>query len=361
MNRRLLVQASNRITATLNTYKKYRIDFLRELDSKKYNFVDKKYGNEAYESYKDNQLYGNGSLYRYAHQLEADKDLHVLIPHGFAPGSVVWSKELLARLPIACFSDYVKLKYSRVANKYNIKVELFSSIHPFKSLLEKVDIITESIRDNDSSFMEEAIYFPLHSTKAVAASIHASIDKAKSKLEILRTKYNHINLCIYYIDYLNLVKAGQWESYSSEFNKVYCCGSRYEPAFLVNLALILKDHKCLITEGLGSHIFFGSMAKIDLHLLKLDQSNNSYAFNDSSKSIRNDHKARQSNIDALAELHHILDNQEENREIIINRYINHFLTKDEQKDEKKYIGTGKSELHQAFLPEFDSKMYPLIY
>ena len=89
MNKELLLQARKRIIATLSLYKKHRIDFLRSLDTNKYEFIDKKYGGKRYESYRDNQLYGNGALYRHSHNLDPDTKLHIVIPHGISVGDVI--------------------------------------------------------------------------------------------------------------------------------------------------------------------------------------------------------------------------------------------------------------------------------
>ena len=359
MSNELLFQARKRILATLSLYRKHCIDFLGDLDATKYEFIDKKYGGTKYESYRDNQLYGNGSIYRYSKGLRPDTRLHIVIPHGFTPGEVIWSKEISAQLPIACFSDHVKFKYSRVAQKYNIKTKLFSSVHPFQSLLHKIDKLKASSND-DIRPTQEAVYFPLHSTKAIASNIHASMENAKSKLDLIRKKYASLSLCIYYIDYINLVKSGEWEGYRSKFNKVYCCGSRYEPAFLVNLALILKEHKILVTEGVGSHIFFGAMANTKIDLLKYSESLDCYKFKDSAQKSRNDHKARKHNIQALAELHYILDGCSKDKNLMINRYINYYLSEEEKKIECEYIQATQDVTCQAFSGKFDSKMYPLI-
>ena len=235
------------------------------------------------------------------------------------------------------FSDHVKYKYYRVAQKFNIKPKLFSSVHPFLSLLHKIDKTKASVKKDNDDSRQEAIYFPLHSTKAIASSIHSSIEIAKSKLDAIRSKYKYLNLCIYYIDYMNLVKSGEWDGYKAKFNKVYCCGSRYEPAFLVNLAIILKEHKTLVTEGVGSHIFFGSMAKIKVDLLKYSESIGSYEFTDSAQKSRKDHLARKNNMLAAAELHSILDSYSDEKDLIINRYINHYLSENEKEIENKYI------------------------
>ena len=357
MSKELLFQAKNRIIATLSLYKKYRIDFLRGLDAKKYKFIDNKYGSNRYESYRDNQLYGNGALYRHSHNLDADSELHIVIPHGFNPGDVIWSKEIAAELPIACFSDHAKFRYIRIAQKFSVKAKLFSSVHPFQSLLHEIDEFKAYINDDDDR-KEEAIYFPLHSTKAIASSIHSSTENAK--LESIQRKYKKINLCIYYIDYINLVNSRKWDNYKSKFNKVYCCGSRYDPAFLVNLAIILKEHRTLVTEGIGSHIFFGSMANIELDLPKYDDSIGSYEFKDSAQSLRNDKQARKNNIQASLELHSILDNCSKDKALIINRYINHYLSKSERRIEAKYIQSSQKQTCRAFSPDFDSKLYPLI-
>jgi len=359
MDTKLLFQARKRIIATLSLYKEHRIDFLRTLDSQKYEFIDNKYGGKRYEPYRDNQLYGNGALYRYSRGLKADSNLHIVIPHGFTPGDVIWSKEIAAQLPIACFSDHVKFKYKSVAQKYNIKTTLFSSVHPFQSLLQEIDNIKSSSKDNINP-REEAIYFPLHSTKAIASSIHSSIKNAKSKLENVKKRYKNLNLCIYYIDYINLVKSGAWDDYRSKFNKVYCCGSRYEPAFLVNLAIILKEHRILVTEGVGSHIFFGAMAKTKLDLLKYIDSLDCYHFKDSAQKARKDRVARKNNIRALAELHSILDHRSKDKDTVINRYLNYYSSEKEKKIEKEIIQSTQESSCQGLSDKFDTKIYPLI-
>lgn len=359
MNTELLFQARKRIIATLSLYKEHRIDFLRTLDAKNYEFIDNKYGGKRYESYKDNQLYGNGALYRYSRNLKADSKLHTVIPHGIAPGDVIWSKEIAAQLPIACFSDHAKFKYKRVAQKFNVETTLFSSVHPLLSLLKEIENLKASIKDN-IDLREEAIYFPLHSTRAIASGIHSSIKNAKLKLENVKKKYKRLNLCIYYIDYINLVKSGRWDDYRSEFNKVYCCGSRYEPAFLVNLAIILKEHRTLVTEGVGSHIFFGAMAKTKLVLLKYSDSLDCYQFKDSAKESRKDRLARKNNIRALAELHSILDNHSEDKDVIINRYLNYYSSEKEKDIEKEFIQSTQESSCRGFSENFDSKIYPLI-
>ena len=304
-------------------------------------------------------MYGHGTLYRYSHGLKADANLQIVIPHGFTPGDVIWSKEIFAQLPISCFSDHVKFKYNSVAQKYNIKPTLFSSVHPFQSVLHEIDKLKTFANDNIMR-AEDAIYFPLHSTKAIASSIHSSIKKAESRLEKIREKYKELNLCIYYIDYINLVKSAKWDSYRSKFNKVYCCGSRYEPAFLVNLAIILKEHRTLVTEGVGSHIFFGAMAKTKLNLLKHNGSNDCYGVKDLAQKSRTDQLARKNNSLAVEELHSTLDNCNEGKELIINRYINYFLSEKEINIEKEIVQSPRDQKCRGLLEDFDSKIYPLI-
>ena len=92
----------------------------------------------------------------------------------------------------------------------------------------------------------------------------------------------------------------------------------------MNLAIILKEHRTLVTEGVGSHIFFGAMAKTKLNLLKHNGSNDCYGVKDLAQKSRTDQLARKNNSLAVEELHSTLDNCNEGKELIINRYINYF-------------------------------------
>ena len=157
---------------------------------------------------------------------------------------------------------------------------------------------------------------------------------------------------------MNLKKSGNWDSYKSQFNKVYCCGSRYEPAYLLNLALILKDHKYLITEGVGSHIFFGSMSGIKLDLINYDTSAGTYNFKD--ELDRPDKEARKKNFEALAELHSILDSCEGPKESIINRHISHYSSLNERIIEKNYNQATQEGTCKGLEKGFDDLVYPLI-
>lgn len=356
----LLEQARKRIEWVIESTAGQELSHTQALSIQNHEFVEKKYGNRQYEDYRDNQLYGKGVLYRYTNQLKYDSKIHFVIPHGITPSEIVWSKEIATGLPIACFSDYAKFTYQKVCHQYNTNSMVFSSIHPFIKLIQAIEREKPHLNTNNIQQETNPIFFPLHSTKAIASHLHQSVEKAVNSLESLLQIHRKINLCIYYIDYQNLLATGNWNNYREKFDKVYCCGSRYEPAFLVNLALILKQHKLLITEGVGSHVLYGVMAGLDISLSPYNEYSNTYKFDDTAKSRRKDKDAREKNLECFAELHRLINSNQSNNKIVIERFFNKYLTQSEETIHKKVLETYFPDSHYAFTDDFHKHIYPLV-
>ena len=352
---KLQIQAAKRIQTTLKALRNNELHWIENPDANDYEFIDKKYGYQQYEHYKDNQLYGKGALYRHVNQLKPDIPLHILIPHGITPSNIVWSKEIYSGLPIACFSDHSKHTYEVITRKRNIKAKLFSSIHPFLKIAQD-----ELLINGPRKLNQQCIYFPLHSTKATAANMHCTQNNTEKILKGLRSKYKKVNLCIYYIDYQKLKEARQWNTYKANFDTIYCCGSRYEPAFLVNLLAILLKHDTLISEGVGSHILYGRMAGLKIELIEQDQSFNPYSFNDAMQALRKDGKARAQNLECFASFHEAIVRSGKDYSKVIDRYIYYYLSKEEQNVEKQILDERLPESHIAFTEKYEKKLFPLI-
>ncbi len=353
---KMQIQAANRIQTTLEALRRNQLHWIENPDANDYSFIDKKYGGKQYECYKDNQLYGKGALFRHVNQLKADRPLQILIPHGITPSNIIWSKEIYAGLPIACFSDHSKYIYEMIAHKHKIKVQLFSSIHPFLKIARENLHFAPATKGS----RRQCIYFPIHSTKAIASNMHNSLSNSGKMIKNLRSKHGKVNLCIYYIDYQRLKEANCWDNYKANFDAVFCCGSRYEPAFLVNLLAILLKHDTMISEGVGSHILYGRMAGLKIKLIEKEQSFNPYLFNDASQRLRKDSKARAENLKCFANFHDAIDSTGEECSQIIDRYINYHLTKKEQDIEKQILNQKMPDSHIAFSSSYGKKIFPLI-
>ena len=351
------VSAANRISATLNAYKTNSLTWLEPSSFDGFNFAEQKYGFQQYENYQDNQLYGLGASFRYTNRLKPQSDIHFVLPHGKSIGNVLWSKEFASRLPIACFSDLEKSKYQAIGMKHNFFPKLFSAVHPLVQFVSELSSINHSLTTINPS-KADAIFFPLHSTTRVSSNLASSFSDYSKKINSLKAKYSSLNMCIYYIDFVKLKHAGVWEQFSSHFENVYCCGSRYDPAFFLNLAIILCNHNVLVTEGIGTHIFYSQMANMKLHLLNHSDSLSTYKFQDSNN--RNDNQAREKNMSAHVHLHQTFDSNFDAGMSIIQRYIIKALTFQEQKELDKFIKFRLPLNHASFSPGFSEKRYPVI-
>ena len=91
----------------------------------------------------------------------------------------------------------------------------------------------------------------------------------------------------------------------------------------------------------------------------MDQ-NDCYGVKDLAQKSRTDQLARKNNSLAVEELHSTLDNCNEGKELIINRYINYFLSEKEINIEKEIVQSPRDQKCRGLLEDFDSKIYPLI-
>ena len=71
-------------------------------------------------------------------------------------------------------------------------------------------------------------------------------------------------------------------------------------------------------------------------------------------------KARKKNFEALAELHTVLDKYENQKELVMNRYMSYFSTASEQKLEEFYIHSVQASTNRGLREDYDDPIYPLI-
>ena len=225
--------------------------------------------------------------------------------------------------------------------------------HPF---IELGGTIMKSKKAEKERKGKRALYFPMHSTNTLKAPMHSEGDNIARLLKKEKDQGNTINLCIYYIDYLKLKEAGQWQEYKERFESVYCCGHRLDPAFLVNLAILLNEHDYIISDGVSSHTFFAAMMNKTSKVA--DQNANSYGF-ENMHIKRVDAEARKIDINAHKNVHRLIENQGSSLEIAKRYFINK-LNPEEEQICSKFLQTKMPESHYAFSNEYSSRIYPLV-
>ena len=355
-NAALQRSAAERIKATINIYKENaesRWENIMKPSEEKLKFASEKYG-QKYESYYDNQLYGKGILTRLVKGIPEEEELHTIIPHGMSISRCAWSKEIESGLPIACYSDFSFDKYTYITKKYKSECQPFLLAHPFIKLSK---IIKMAKKRESSEIQGRVLYFPMHSTYSLQAPMH---EEEKSIRELIQREQDEgkvVNLCIYFIDYLKLKKAGKWEDYKQRFNKVYCCGHRMEPAFLVNLCILLNEHEYIVSDGISSHTFFAAMMNKNGKVAS--QTKQSYGFKNSKGVKRMDKQARKIDINAHKNIHQLIEGQGYSIETARRYFINE-LNPDEEEKAQKVLRIKFPKNHYAFTQKYSMQNYPLI-
>ena len=154
-------------------------------------------------------------------------------------------------------------------------------------------------------------------------------------------------------------RVGTWEAYKSHFDNIYCCGSRYDPTFLVNLAMIIRKHSLIISDHIGSQIFYSAMANKSIKLLDQKDLAGEYVHHDRLAKKRSDNSARKLDVESSNHLRQTL--LKNNCDLsILSRYFAKHLSERENKIQQKMLTYIADQTSRCFEKEFENRMYPLI-
>lgn len=214
----------------------------------------------VYENFYPNQLYGASTIIRYFYSLGADP-LPIIFPHGIVDTSPVWSLETKSGFPIACYSDYVMINHAMAANKMKKPHFLFLHKSPFEILKDIFfDKKIYSLNTRNSSSNKKILFFPDHSTGRVMVKM-SNLKRLDKVFDVLRSDYDEINACIYYIDYERMIQDGTWSEFSKKFDNIFCCGFRYDPIFMIKLFHLLNSHSAVYFDFFGSTVYYSEIMK----------------------------------------------------------------------------------------------------
>lgn len=355
MNDLLLRKAKGRFVQAFKDYQSDRLFLNPPEDPSCLLAIENKYSRQ-YEQYQPNQLYGKGILTRLLYGID-DHSLPCAIPHGITLAPSVWSRDILSGLPIVCCSDYQELCYLKAAETLGVKIDTIAASHPVKLLQNKM---APAGRVHN----KKIVYFHGHSSFSLDARFSKRVAYISELVSKLRIQYTRVSLCIYYIDYIKCLQAGAWPIIQDLFDEVYCCGSRYDPSFLIRLVAILGRHSYLATDSLGSHVFYALIAGVSLHLLPY--SRDEYCYSDSMSSQRVDNNVRMSAKAYIKNLHdRLLALDSKTLPFHLYRYINVSSTAELGISQPAFMAAmhdiRKKASHTILAPEATDRIYKLIW
>lgn len=194
------------------------------------------------ESVIENNYYGLGrTLKKYAN---LPKSTNSYIEHGifFGPNVVPWERDWKVKniiVPSLIREQYLKMK----GIKKRIVV-VGPYIHYAKSLLTNFEY--EQIK---KKLGKTLLVFPTHSIMNV--TVEYDIAHFISFIESIRSNYETILICLYWLDALNLQTV---EMYKKHDFKIITAGNRFDPYFLSRLKAIISLADDSISNDVGTHI-----------------------------------------------------------------------------------------------------------
>lgn len=197
-------------------------------------------GNPTVDRFRGNGFYGMADVYKTYARIPVETPLNGVVPHGpYLSDTWLWKAEAKANLPyIYCYPEFRQAVYKRHTNK-----KIVLSACPFI-------YIEHMLKDELKPERNGTLFFPVHSSKCV--SIQQDYNKLADKLVSIDEKYQPIDVCIYWRDYL----AGAAEPFLQRGLRVVSAGHIYDRLFLYRLYHLLSQYQYASGNKLGSHLFY---------------------------------------------------------------------------------------------------------
>lgn len=271
--------------------------------------------NPTVDRFRGNGFYGMGDIYKAYAGLPLDTPLNGIVPHGpYLSETWLWQAEAKAKVAyVYCYPEFRQTVYRKHTNK-----KVILSACPFI-------YVGYMLREEPKPERNGTLFFPAHSSKCVP--VQQDYNKLADKLISIDEKYQPIDVCIYWKDYLS----GAAKPLLQKGITVVSAGHRYDRLFLYRLHNLLSQYQYAAGNKLGSHIFYAVRSGCSYFNIDF-----SYNFSASPKVLRNNceniRAERRNEINQAFELYTPTPTKEQQK--LVNYYlgVEYFKTRKEMRD-----------------------------
>ncbi|MHB1016852.1 MAG: hypothetical protein ACYC2X_03035 [Coriobacteriia bacterium] len=200
------------------------------------------------ELFKPNDWYGMATVLKHYAGLPIDQQLKVLLPHGiYFNDHFVVGFERAAALPVVLGFEPQRLPLYAAGG-----VLAASLAAPF---------CFANCLVNHAEPRRGCLFVPMHSTHWLTMNTDwtAAADIAAG----LHTEQEPVSVVIYWRDYL----LGHHKPFTERGLRVVSAGHMFDPNFLLRQAWLLQSHARVVTNGLGSHVYYATHAGCPVHII----------------------------------------------------------------------------------------------
>jgi len=194
------------------------------------------------EILRENDFYGIARLLKlYAGYSEA-RAIRAVVPHGIVLNDdQIIPYELDALLPaVLTYPDYRAPVY-----KAKSQMHAIPSASPFVYAARAVDFVGKR---------SGALFYPAHSThRLTAMSDYAAL---ADMLLGLGDEFGDISVMVYWRDY----QLGHHQPFADRGFRIVSAGHMFDPDFMIRQAYLLKRHEFVLSNAVGSHLFYAAHA-----------------------------------------------------------------------------------------------------
>jgi hypothetical protein len=203
------------------------------------------------EVFPGNEYYGIATVLKDYAGVPQTRPLKALVPHGvYLNDHAVAHAEATAVVPaVMSYPDYRAQAYRRSTDKV-----VLPSAAPFL-------YACEMLRADERPERGGTLVFPVHSTRFISANTdHNYIADLAAGLN---PSGGTTSVCMYFHD----VRKGHHKPYIDRGLNVVSAGHLFDTAFLYRLAALMLTHECVLTNSLGSHVFYAIAAGCSVRIL----------------------------------------------------------------------------------------------
>lgn len=190
----------------------------------------------------DNNLYGISTVIKNYLNYNPKKNLNIHFEHGIYFGSYISKTTIYSYAKkIITISDN---RVSILKNKTN---KTCHSIGPY-ILYAKSHIDNKKLQEYKNKLGKVLLVFPSHSIDNLSANYN--YDFFIKKIESIKSCYDSVLVCLYYVDVKNKYLVNLYKSYGY---KIVCAGHKYDYNFLSRLKSIILLSDFTISNNIGTH------------------------------------------------------------------------------------------------------------
>lgn len=213
----------------------------------------------AVELFHPNEYYGVDLIVKTYCSINTRESLKLLLPHGVELGSAgAWSTT--SKREVIATHIYSNPETLKLLNSGDYQGVFIRAEHPFVLLIRLLQNIEH---EADMVHDKRILFLP---GKSSLGKLLTDGNYDQRAIENLRNLVRIKNVDVLLPS--NSIRAGRNKDYNHHGLRIITCGDTYDPKFMIRFINIVSSYSRVITNSIGSHLFYAKALGINMELIE---------------------------------------------------------------------------------------------